>query len=528
MTTEILSDEDARKKLASGANQLAEAVAATLGAKGRTVVIKEKHLVVQVTKDGVTVAKKVKLKDKIEATGAEIILQAATKTVELAGDGTTTATLLAQSLINAGLKAIEQGAAPIDIKAGIDKAVLMVTEAIKKVSTEVKDNETIERIATISANNDNFIGRLIRQAYEAVGREGFIVPGDSATGITEVEIVEGQKIDRGYMSPNFVTNPDKMVCELVNPYIFITDSTITDMREIIPILNQVADQNRPILFIAEDINREPLATLVINKIQGVLKVCAIKCPGYGDMRTELMEDIAVFTGGTFVSQSIGAKLENVTIQQLGRAEKIKITNDSCLIIGGAGDKDLVETRCNQLKEQRDQAASQIAKDRLTERISKLKSGVAIIKAGGQTEIEVGERRDRIDDALRATTAAIEEGYVCGGGATFVNIAPFINIHTESEDERIGINIVKKAIAEPFRRILTNGDISPDRYMHEVQQFGYGFGYNMKTNTVENLIDAGVIDPAKVLRVALENAASVAGIFLTTACVICENDETTRG
>lgn len=521
MAKNVIFGSDGRKKLTKGVNILADAVKVTLGAKGRNVVISSNYGSPHITKDGVTVAKSIELDDQIENMGASLIKEVANKTVDIAGDGTTTATILAHSMINSGLKAVESGANPMDLKRGIEKATSKVVETIKAFSKDVSDNETLKQIASISANNDNYIGQLISDAVAKVGRDGLITIEESKSHETTIEVVEGMKIDRGYLSPYFVTDSGKMVAELTNPYILLYDEKISVMKDILPILEKVAQTQRPLLIIAEDLEGEALATLVVNKLRGTLNICAIKSPEFGDNRKLVMDDIAALVGGTCISEEKGLKLESADLTALGSAGKITISKDNCIIVSGDGSKEEIQSRCNQIKVQLEKCESDYDKEKLKGRLAKLLNGVAILKIGGITETEIKEKKDRIDDALCATRAAVEEGFVAGGGVSYLFSILKLEVDYENEDEKIGGSIVKKALEAPFRQILNNGGIEPSEHISSILRSEYGLGYNVKSNKVENLFETGVIDPTKVVRVALENASSIASIFLTTECIISE-------
>jgi chaperonin GroEL len=521
MVKNVNFGSEGRKKLTNGVNTISNAVKITLGAKGRNVIIGNGFGGTHITKDGVTVAKSIELECPIENMGASLIKEVASKTVDIAGDGTTTSTLLAQSIINLGLKSVESGANPMDLKRGIEKATSKAIEVIKSLSKEVVDNDTLEQIATISANNDNYIGKLISDAMLKVGRDGLISIEESKSYETTTEIADGMKIDRGYLSPYFVTDNNKMVSELNNPYILIYDKKISVMKDIIFILEKVAQTKRPLLIISEDLDGEALATLVVNKLRGVLSICAIKAPGFGENRNQLMEDIAVMVGGVCLSEEKGLKLESSDLTVLGSASKVTVTKDGCTIIAGGGLKSDIQTKCDEIKSQLEQDKSIHEKEKLKARLANLTNGVAILKIGGVTETEIKEKKDRIDDALCATRSAIEEGYVAGGGVSYLYAISKIEIDYESIDEKIGGDIIIKSLESPFRQILENGGIEPSEHISFILKSEYGIGYNIKTNQIENFFESGVIDPTKVLRVALENASSIASIFLTTDCVISE-------
>ena len=525
MAKNVIFGSDGRKKLTKGVNTLGDAVKVTLGAKGRNVVIGNNFGSPHITKDGVTVAKSIELEDSIENMGASLIKEVASKTVDIAGDGTTTATILAQAIINGGLKAVESGSNPMDLKKGIEKATIEVVKHLKSISKPIDDNDSLKQIATVSANNDSFIGELIADAVSKVGRDGLITVEESKGHETTITVVEGMKIDRGYLSPYFVTDSGKMQAELLNPLILLYDNKISNMKDLIPILEKSVQTNRPLLIIAEDLDGEALATLVVNKVRGTLSVCAIKSPEFGDNRKMAMEDIAYLIGGICISEEMGYKLESATLEMLGSADKITINKDSCIIVGGKGAKENIDARCNQIKYQLEKSESGYAKEKLKVRLAKLINGVAVLSIGGITETEIKEKKDRIDDALCATRSAVEEGFVAGGGIAYLSAISNLSVVTENDDEKIGVSILKKAIESPFRQILENGGVEASAYINEILKSEYGIGFNIKTNKVENLFDCGVIDPTKVVRVALENASSIAAIFLTTECIISETIKT---
>ena len=528
MAKEITFDTNARDALKRGADALANAVKVTLGPKGRNVIIDKKFGGPGITKDGVTVAKEIELEDPIENMGAQMLKEVASKTADLAGDGTTTATLLGQSIINTGLKNVAAGANPMDLKRGIDKAVVAVVDDIKKQSNEVGNSyEKIEQIASISANNDNTIGALIAEAMKKVKTEGVITVEEAKSTETTVEIVEGMQFDRGYLSPYFITDADKMETELESPYILIHDKKISVMKDLLPILEQTAQSGKPLLIIAEDIDGEALSTLVVNKIRGSLKVAAVKAPGFGDRRKEMLEDIAILTGGTVVSEERGYKLDGTKVEMLGTAEKIVIDKDNTTIINGAGDKNSITARVNQIKSQIESTTSDYDREKLQERLAKLAGGVAVLYIGAASEIEMKEKKDRVEDALAATRAAVEEGIVPGGGVAIIRATDALSkVKAENEDEQTGINIVERAVEEPLRQIVENAGVEGSVVVSKVKEGKADFGFNAKTEKYENLHKAGVIDPAKVVRIALENAASVAGMLLTTECVIADIPEET--
>ncbi len=514
---------DARDRLKKGVDSLADAVKVTLGPKGRNVVLEKKYGAPTITKDGVTVAKEIELEDPIENMGAQMVKEVASKTSDVAGDGTTTATVLAQAIISAGLKNVAAGANPMDIKRGIDKAVSSVVEHLKGQSTQVgTDNKKIEQVASISANNDSEIGKLIAEAMAKVKKEGVITVEEAKGTDTTVEVVEGMQFDRGYLSPYFVTNPDNMEAELERPYILIYDKKISAMKDLLPILEKVAQGGNQLLIIAEDLEGEALATLVVNKIRGTLKIAAVKAPGFGDRRKEMLEDIAILTGGTVISEDRGYKLENATVSYLGKAEKIVIDKDNCTIVNGAGKKADITARVNQIKAQIETTTSDYDKEKLQERLAKLSGGVAVLYVGATTEVEMKEKKDRVDDALHATRAAVEEGIVPGGGVAYVRaIESLEKLKSANDDELTGINIIKRAIEEPLRQISANAGVEGSIVVQKVKEGKGDFGYNARTHEYEKLLSAGVIDPTKVSRVALENAASIASMLLTTECVIVD-------
>jgi len=526
MAKNITFNIDARNGLKRGVDALADAVKVTLGPKGRNVVIDKKFGAPSITKDGVTVAKEIELKDPIENMGAQMLKEVASKTADLAGDGTTTATVLAQAIVGAGLKNVASGANPMDLKRGIDKAVETVVAELKKISRQVgNDNSKIEQVGTISANNDHAIGKLLAEAMQKVGNEGVITVEEAKGTETDVKIVEGMQFDRGYLSPYFVTNPEKMEAELDNPYILICDKKISTMKDLLPVLEKTAQSGRPLLIIAEDIDGEALATLVVNKIRGALKVAAVKAPGFGDRRKAMLQDIAVLTGGTVISEETGLKLENATLNDLGRAEKISIDKDNTTVVNGAGSKAEIQARVGQIKAQIESTTSDYDREKLQERLAKLAGGVAVLYVGAATEVEMKEKKDRVDDALHATRAAVEEGIVPGGGVAYIRAAKALdNISGANDDENTGIGIVRRAIEEPLRQIVANAGGEGAVIVQRVREGEGDFGYNARTEVFENLFEAGVIDPTKVSRVALENAASIAGMLLTTECVISDIEE----
>ncbi|MBT02886.1 MAG: chaperonin GroEL [Crocinitomicaceae bacterium] len=526
MAKEIVFDVDAREKLKKGVDSLANAVKATLGPKGRNVVIDKKFGAPQVTKDGVTVAKEIELKDAIENMGAQMVKEVASKTNDTAGDGTTTATVLAQGIINTGLKNVAAGANPMDIKRGIDKAVETVVSELKKLSKEVgSDNDKIKQVATISANNDESIGSLIAEAMKVVGKDGVITVEEAKGTETEVKTVEGMQFDRGYLSPYFVTNAEKMITELETPYILIHDKKISNMKDLLPVLEPVAQSGKPLLIIAEDVDGEALATLVVNKIRGSLKIAAVKAPGFGDRRKAMLEDIAILTGGTVISEERGFKMENATLDMLGTCEKIEIDKDNTTIVNGAGTKDDIVARTNQIKAQIETTTSDYDKEKLQERLAKLAGGVAVLYVGAATEVEMKEKKDRVDDALAATRAAVEEGIIPGGGVAYIRAAEALDENSgENEDENTGIKIVKRAIEDPLRTIIENAGGEGAVIVQKVKEGKGDFGFNARTDKFESLYKSGVIDPTKVSRSALENAASIASMLLTTECVVADEPE----
>ena len=526
MAKEITFDTEARDALKKGADALANAVKVTLGPKGRNVIIDKKFGAPGITKDGVTVAKEIELENQIENMGAQMLKEVASKTNDLAGDGTTTATVLGQAIISAGLKNVAAGANPMDLKRGMDKAVASIVSDIVKQAKEVGNSyEKIEQIAAISANNDNSIGALIAEAMKKVKTEGVITVEEAKGTETTVEVVEGMQFDRGYLSPYFITDADKMETELENPYILIYDKKISAMKDLLPILEQTAQGGRPLLIIAEDVDGEALSTLVVNKLRGSLKVAAVKAPGFGDRRKAMLEDIAILTSGTVVSEERGFKLDATTIEMLGTAEKIVIDKDNSTIINGAGNKSDITARINQIKSQIESTTSDYDREKLQERLAKLAGGVAVLYVGAASEIEMKEKKDRVDDALAATRAAVEEGIVPGGGVAIVRAADSLSkVKAENEDEKTGISIIERAVEEPLRQIVENAGVEGSVIVAKIKDGKGDFGFNAKTEKYENLYKAGVIDPAKVVRIALEHAASVAGMLLTTECVIADIPE----
>ena len=526
MAKDIKFNSDARGGLKTGVDALANAVKVTLGPKGRNVVIDRKFGAPSVTKDGVSVAKEIELKDPIENMGAQMVKEVASKTADIAGDGTTTATVLAQALINEGMRNVASGANPMDLKRGMDKASVAIVKELKKMSKEVgSDNSKIQQVATISANNDNTIGTLIAEAMKTVGNEGVITVEEAKGMETTVTTVEGMQFDRGYLSPYFVTNPEKMEAELDNPFILIHDKKISNMKDLLPVLEQTAQSGRPLLIIAEDVDGEALATLVVNKIRGSLKIAAVKAPGFGDRRKAMLQDIAILTGGQVISEETGLKLENASADDLGTAEKITIDKDNTTVVNGVGKKADINARIGQIKAQIESTTSDYDKEKLQERLAKLAGGVAVLYVGAATEVEMKEKKDRVDDALHATRAAIEEGIVPGGGTAYIRAAAVISkMEGDNNDETTGIKIVLRAIEEPLRQIVANAGGEGAVVVNAVREGKKDFGYNARTEIYENLYKAGVIDPAKVTRVALENAISISGMMLTTECVISDIEE----
>lgn len=526
MAKEIKFNIEARNLMKEGVDALANAVKVTLGPKGRNVVIDKKYGSPQITKDGVTVAKEVELEDRFANMGAQMVKEVASKTADQAGDGTTTATVLAQSIISVGLKNVTAGANPMDLKRGIDKAVEAVVASLKSQSQSVGDDITkIEQVATISANNDITIGKLIADAMSKVKKEGVITVEEAKGTDTEVKIVEGMQFDRGYISPYFMTNPEKMEAVLDNPYILITDKKISTMKDLLPVLEPVAQSGRALVIIAEDVDGEALATLVVNRLRGTLKIAAVKAPGFGDRRKEMLEDIAILTGGTVVSEEKGIRLDAASLEMLGVAEKISIDKENTTIVNGSGEKSAIEKRVAQIRKQMETTTSDYDREKLQERLAKLAGGVAVLYVGAASEMEMKEKKDRVDDALSATRAAVEEGIVPGGGVAYIRAIDAIkNLKGENEDENTGIAIISRAIEEPLRMIVENAGIEGSIVIQKVKEGKGDYGYNARTDKYENLLAAGVIDPTKVTRIALENAASVAGMFLTTECVLAEKKE----
>ena len=528
MAKEIKFDTDARELLKSGVDQLANAVKVTLGPKGRNVVIGKKFGAPQITKDGVTVAKEVELEDNFENAGAQLVKSVASKTGDDAGDGTTTATILTQAIVNEGLKNVAAGANPMDLKRGIDKAVAKVVEHIKDSAEVVGDNyDKIEQVATVSANNDPEIGKLLADAMRKVSKDGVITIEESKTRETSIGVVEGMQFDRGYLSGYFVTDTDKMECVMDNPYILLYDKKISNVKDFLPILQPAAESGRPLLVIAEDVDSEALTTLVVNRLRAGLKICAVKAPGFGDRRKAMLEDIATLTGGVVISEEKGLSLEKATLEMLGTAKKVTVSKDNTTIVDGAGSKDAIKERVAQIKNEIAASTSSYDKEKLQERLAKLSGGVAVLYVGANSEVEMKEKKDRVDDALCATRAAMEEGVVVGGGTTYIRAQESLKgLKGENQDEQTGINIVCRAIEEPLRQIIANAGGEGAVVVDKVRQGKGDYGYNARKDTYEDLRAAGVIDPAKVSRVALENAASIAGMFLTTECLIVDKAEET--
>jgi chaperonin GroEL len=521
----IYYDTDARTKLRKGVDKLADAVRVTLGPKGRNVVIDKKFGAPTVTKDGVTVAKEIELEDPVENMGAQMVREVASKTSDNAGDGTTTATILAQAIVREGIKNVTAGANPMDLKRGVDLAVVKIVEELKRMSRDVENQNEIAQVGTISANSDKEIGKLIADAMEKVGKDGVITVEEAKGLETTLEVVEGMQFDRGYLSPYFVTNADSMEAELENPYILIHDKKISSMKDLLPILEKTAQQGKPLLIIAEDVEGEALATLVVNKLRGTLKVCAVKAPGFGDRRKAMLEDIAVLTGGTVISEEKGFKLENTTLSYLGTAKKINIDKDNTTIVEGAGKKDDIKKRINEIKGQIEKTTSDYDREKLQERLAKLSGGVAVLEVGAATEVEMKEKKARVEDALHATRAAVEEGIVPGGGVAYLRALKVLeNLKGENDDQTIGIGIIVKALEEPLRQIVNNTGLEGSVILQKVKEGKDDFGFNAQTEEYENLIKSGVIDPTKVTRMALENAASVAALLLTTEAVVVEKPE----
>ena len=526
MAKEIKFNTDAREALKKGVDQLADAVKVTLGPKGRNVVIEKKFGAPQITKDGVTVAKEIELEDKFENTGAQLVKSVASKTGDDAGDGTTTATILTQAIVNEGLKNVTAGANPMDLKRGIDKAVSAVVDYIKQNAEQVGDNyDKIEQVATVSANNDPEIGKLLAEAFRKVSKDGVITIEESKSRDTHIGVVEGMQFDRGYLSGYFMTDADKMECVMDHPRILIYDKKISNLKDLMPVLQPAAEQGMPLLIIAEDVDSEALTTLVVNRLRAGLKVCAVKAPGFGDRRKAMLEDIAVLTGGLVISEEKGLKLEQATLDMLGTCDKVVISKDNTTIVNGAGQKEAIADRVAQIKKEIENTTSSYDKEKLQERLAKLAGGVAVLYVGANSEVEMKEKKDRVDDALCATRAAIEEGVVAGGGTTYIRAIDAVKaLKGENADEETGIKIVERAIEEPLRQIVTNAGGEGAVVVQKVREGKGDFGYNARTDKYEDLREAGVIDPAKVARVALENAASIAGMFLTTECLIVDKPE----
>ena len=526
MSKEILFNLDARDQLKKGVDELANAVKVTLGPKGRNVIIEKKFGAPHITKDGVTVAKEIELEDAFQNLGAQLVKEVASKTGDDAGDGTTTATVLAQSIVSVGMKNVAAGANPMDLKRGIDKAVAEVVKSIASQAKVVGDNyDQIEQVATISANNDAVIGKLIADAMRKVSKDGVITIEEAKGTDTNIEVVEGMQFDRGYISPYFVTNTEKMEVEMEKPYILIHDKKISNLKELLPILEPAVQSGRPLLIIAEDVDSDALTTLVVNRLRAQLKICAVKAPGFGDRRKEMLEDIAILTGGVVISDEKGIKLEQATLEMLGTAEKVTVNKDNTVIVNGAGSKENIANRVAQIKAQIVATTSDYDREKLQERLAKLSGGVAVLYVGAASEVEMKEKKDRVDDALCATRAAIEEGIVPGGGVTYIRAINSLDaIKAENDDEQTGIEIIKRAIEEPLRQIVFNAGKEGAVVVQKVREGKDDFGYNARTDVYENFYAAGVVDPAKVCRVALENAASIAGMFLTTECVITEKKD----
>ncbi|MBN2568200.1 MAG: chaperonin GroEL [Deltaproteobacteria bacterium] len=517
----IKYDEDARKAILKGVNTLADAVKVTLGPKGRNVILEKTYGSPTVTKDGVTVAKEIELEDKFENMGAQMVREVASKTSDVAGDGTTTATILAQAIFREGVKAVAAGSNPMEIKRGVDKSVEKVVEELKKISKPTKDQKEIAQVGTISANNDETIGNIIAEAMGKVGKEGVITVEEAKGLQTELEVVEGMQFDRGYLSPYFVTNAEKMEANIEDPYILVHDKKISSMKDLLPILEQIAKMGKPLLIIAEDIEGEALATLVVNKIRGTLNVAAVKAPGFGDRRKAMLEDIAILTGGKVIAEEMGAKLENTQVADLGTAKRIVIDKDNTTIIDGAGDKASLQGRVKQIRAQIDETTSDYDREKLQERLAKLVGGVAVIRVGAATETEMKEKKARVEDALNATRAAVEEGIIPGGGVAFIRALKALDKVKLDGDQQIGVNIVRKALEEPLKMIAFNAGFEGSIVVEKVKNEKGDFGFNAQTDSYENLVAAGVIDPTKVSRFALQNAASVAALMLTTQCMVAE-------
>ncbi|MBN3583440.1 chaperonin GroEL [Algoriphagus aestuarii] len=525
MSKELFFDTDARDRLKKGVDALADAVKTTLGPKGRNVILDKKFGAPTITKDGVSVAKEIELAEPIENMGAQLVKEVASKTADNAGDGTTTATVLAQSIFNVGIKNVAAGANPMDLKRGIDKAVSAVVARLKENSKAISTSKEIAQVATVSANNDEEIGNMISDAMDKVGKDGVITVEEAKGTETEVKTVEGMQFDRGYLSPYFVTNTEKMEAELEQPYILIYDKKISSMKELLPVLEPVAQSGKPLVIISEDVDGEALATLVVNKIRGALKVAAVKAPGFGDRRKAMLEDIAILTGGTVISEERGFKLENATVDMLGRAEKINIDKDNTTIVNGAGDANAIKGRVSEIKAQIEKTTSDYDREKLQERLAKLSGGVAILYIGAATEVEMKEKKDRVDDALHATRAAVQEGVVVGGGVALIRASEALaDLKGLNEDEDTGINIIRQAIESPLRTIVSNAGGEPSVVINKIRENSGNYGYNARTDKYEDLFSVGVIDPTKVTRLALENAASIAALLLTTECVVADVKE----
>ncbi|MAK07528.1 MAG: chaperonin GroEL [Cytophagales bacterium] len=525
MAKEIHFNTDSRENLRKGVDTLANAVKVTLGPKGRNVILDKKFGAPTVTKDGVSVAKEIELKEPVENMGAQLVKEVASKTADDAGDGTTTATVLAQAIFNTGIKNVAAGANPMDLKRGVDKAVIEVVKNLKSQSKDIKDSSEISQVATVSANNDHEIGKMIANAMDKVGKDGVITVEEAKGTETDVKTVEGMQFDRGYLSPYFVTNSDKMEAELENPYILIYDKKISAMKELLPVLELVSQSGKPLLIIAEDIEGEALATIVVNKIRGALKVAAVKAPGFGDRRKAMLEDIAILTGGTVISEERGYKLESATIDYLGTAEKVNIDKDNTTVVSGAGKKADIEGRVNQIKKQIENTTSEYDKEKLQERLAKLSGGVAILYVGAATEVEMKEKKDRVDDALHATRAAVQEGIVAGGGTAFLRAVDSLDkLSLDNEDQNTGVLIVKTALESPIRTIVENSGGEGSVIIQKIREGKGDYGYNAATDNFESMFKAGIIDPTKVSRLALENAASIAGLLITTECVVVDELE----
>ncbi len=525
MAKELFFNNDARDRLKTGVDTLADAVKVTLGPKGRNVIIDKKFGAPTVTKDGVSVAKEIELTEPIENMGAQLVKEVASKTADDAGDGTTTATVLAQAIYGAGIKNVAAGANPMDLKRGIDKAVTAIVADLQGQSKAIKDSKEIEQVGTISANNDSEIGKMIADAMDKVGKDGVITVEEARGTETEVKTVEGMQFDRGYLSPYFVTNTEKMEAEMENPYILIYDKKISSMKELLPVLEPVAQSGKPLVIIAEDVDGEALATLVVNKIRGSLKIAAVKAPGFGDRRKAMLEDIAVLTGGTVISEERGYKLENATIEYLGTADKVNIDKDNTTVVNGAGDAANIEARVKEIQTQIENTTSDYDKEKLQERLAKLSGGVAILYIGAATEVEMKEKKDRVDDALHATRAAVQEGVVAGGGVALIRASASLDkVKVDNDDQETGVNIIRTAVESPLRTIVANAGGEGSVVVNEVKGGKDDYGYNAREDKYENMIAAGVIDPTKVTRLALENAASIASLLLTTECVVAEQPE----